>query len=189
MGSPEWVREFGTRLEELFAGYLWEAINRWKKMTPSLSTYRTMRETTIGLYPQFVLHELADGVRLEPEVLNHPALRRLMAATCNAVGLANDLFTYEKEMEQGEVHNVVLSIMGTESLGLDEAVRRAVQLHDDVVRAFLAAEAELPSFGAADERVRRFVAMLRCWMRGHLDWAQLTGRYRPTASTAAAAEA
>jgi hypothetical protein len=60
-----------------------------------------------------------------------------------------------------------------------EARAEVVALHDNEVRSFLAEIAQLPSFGIADAGVQRYVAMLRCWIRGHLDWAHETGRYRP----------
>ncbi len=176
--SEEWVVGFEKHLEEIFIGFSWEAINRSKQIKPALDAYRTMRETTVGLYPQFEFSTMSD-VKLPPEVREHAGVRRLQSAASNCVGWANDIFTYEKELQQGEVHNLVLAIMDEEALPLEEAVQRACEQHDDEVRAFIEAADQLPSFGDADEDVQRYVAMLRSWIRGHLDWSQETGRYRP----------
>jgi Terpene synthase family 2, C-terminal metal binding len=181
LASPEWVQGFGERVEEIFTGFAWEAINRAKQLKPEIGNYRVMRETTVGLYPQFEFSTMRD-VKLPPEVLNHPIVRRLQASTSKCVGWANDIFTYEKELAQGEVHNIVAALMSSESLPLEEAVQRACEEHDREVHAFIEAEQKLPSFGAADDDVQRYVVMLRSWIRGHLDWSVETGRYRPQAA-------
>jgi hypothetical protein len=95
------------------------------------------------------------------------------------VGWANDLFTYEKEIIQGEVHNLVLVLMNERRLTIAEAVAQTIALHDDEVRRFLQEVEQLPSFGLDHADVQRYVEMLRCWIRGHLDWAHETGRYHP----------
>jgi 5-epi-alpha-selinene synthase len=77
------------------------------------------------------------------------------------------------------IHNLVLVLMNERGISLTEAVAQAVELHDNEVRSFLQCVEQLPSFGAADADVECYVEMLRCWIRGHLDWAHETGRYRP----------
>jgi hypothetical protein len=178
LGGASKVSRFAQLLDELFGGYIWEEINRWKQLRPSYDTYRSMRVVTIGLRPQFALAEILENLELSEEARKHPDLMRLERTTCRAVGWANDLFTYEKELEQGEVHNLVLVLMHSESLPLCDALRQARAAHDDEVRAFLSLEARLTGFGDEAHAVRRYVAMLRRWIRGHLDWAVKTGRYQ-----------
>ena len=62
---------------------------------------------------------------------------------------------------------------------LEEATRRVAEMHDDEVRAFVALEAALPSWGEPlDTEVRRYVDVLRCWMRANRDWSIDSERYR-----------
>jgi|SRR5581483_1061950 len=178
LAAPGQVRQFAAALESLFSGRLWQAIHHARGLEPSVEAYCTMRELTIGLSPQFLLGELCEDAPLGELARAHPALSRLGAAASRCVGWASDLFTHEKKRERRDAHNLVLLLAG--SVPLDEAVRRVVERHDAEVRAFLDAEARLPSFGAGDPPVRRYVGMLQAWMRGHLDWARDTARYRPT---------
>jgi hypothetical protein len=180
VASAEWMADFEEAIRELFVGYVWETINRENGLRPSLEAYLRMRRTTIGLQPQFLLGELAEGIELPRPVKADPLLDRLMVATCNCVGWANDLFTYEKESAVGEFHNAVLLMAG--HCSMNDALSRVARLHNQEVKIFLQVKKELPSFGDADEHVCRFVRMLESWMRGHLDWAQETGRYRPRAT-------
>ena len=179
MAPPRHVTRFVDRMAELFAGNVAEARNREHAQIPSLASYRQLREVTIGLQVMFALAEVLEQFTLPEFVRDHPALQRLAARTSRIVGWANDLFTYEKEIIGGQIHNLVLVLMTERGLPIAEAMAAAVALHDDEVRGFLREVAQLPSFGIADPCVQRLVEMLRCWIRGHLDWAHETGRYRP----------
>jgi hypothetical protein len=173
-----WLEQFGELLEKLFSAFLWENLNRSNRIRPSLSAYVTMRETTVGLHPQFALAEITDHVHLSTEALAHPTVRSLTTMACNVVGWTNDLYTYEKELAQGEVHNLVILHMHEAALPLAEAQQRVIACHDAEVRAFLALAAKLPDVGDERPQLLRYVGVLRSWMRGHLDWAHETGRYR-----------
>jgi hypothetical protein len=179
MASPSHVTRFVDRMAELFAGNVAEARNREHAQIPGLASYLALREVTIGLQVMFSLAEVLEQFTLPERVRDHPALQRLAARTSRIVGWANDLFTYEKEIIGGQIHNLVLVLMTERGLPIAEAMAAAVALHDDEVRGFLREVEQLPSFGIADPAVQRLVEMLRCWIRGHLDWAHETGRYRP----------
>jgi len=185
MAPPSHVTRFADRLEELFAANVAEARNRERAQIPDLASYLQLREITIGLHVQFALAELLEGFRLPDHIREHPALQRLAARASNIVGWANDLFTYEKEIIQGEIHNLVLVLMNERRLTIAEAVAQAIEFHNNEVRGFLQEVDQLPSFGPASASVRCYVGMLRSWIRGHLDWAYETGRYRPCAEPAA----
>lgn len=186
-GGQEWVDRFGEQLGVLFICFGMEAMNRELGLTPDVVSYLQMREVTVGLYVEFEFFELVQGITLPPEVRDHPAMRRLASKASNIVGWANDICTFEKEMEQGELHNLVLVLKRSQNLSLQEAVNRAVYIHDTEVRAFNYMQKQVPSFGPLiDAQVNEFIAMLRSWIRGHLDWAQETGRYRPVGDAAKA---
>jgi hypothetical protein len=171
---------FLSRLEELCLCFSWEAIHRRQGVTPDLETYLHMREISVGLYAEFALSGFTDGLELPSKVLSHPSLQRLMSLASRAVGCANDLFTYEKELQQGELHNLVHVLMTRQALTKEEAIDRAVKIHDDAVREFFISLQKIPSFEEHDLSVHRFVSILQSWMVGHLEWAKETGRYQPT---------
>jgi 5-epi-alpha-selinene synthase len=183
--SPSWLAGFGERLKEICEGFLWESLNVSRGLQPTVENYVAVRKFTVGLFPQFHLAALTDAIDLPSEVYEHPTIRRLMVAASNCVGWTNDLCTYEKELEQGDRHNLVLVLMRQEGLAVHEAARRAARMHDEEVMTFLRVERALPSFGRHDVAVSRFVGILRSWVRGHLEWAQETGRYRPSIERAA----
>jgi hypothetical protein len=182
--SPAWVQGFSRHFKAICEGFLWESLNASMGLHPDLQSYLAVRKITVGLFPQFHLAALTDAIELPLEIYEHPAVRRLMVAASNCVGWSNDLCTYEKELAEGERHNLVLVLMREESLEVHEAARRVARMHDEEVMTFLRVERSLPSFGRHDVALRQFVAILRSWVRGHLDWAQETGRYRPASDHA-----
>ncbi|MCA9696443.1 MAG: hypothetical protein KC431_02875 [Myxococcales bacterium] len=179
LSSAAWLESFANELRQLFIGYSWETINDTMGIVPDLGTYLNMRARTIGLYPQFLLAAITDDIELPAEVLHDPIVRSLMTATSNCVAWANDLCTYEKEIAEGENHNLVAVMMKHESMSMADAANHVVAMHDAEIRRFLELESELPIFAGHDRDLTRFVGILRSWIRGHLDWAQETGRYRP----------
>ena len=177
--SPSHFDRFTDRMEELFASNVAEARNRENAQIPSIASYFPLRELTIGLQVMISLAEPVEGFSLPDCTREHPALQQLATRASYIVGWANDLFTYEKEIIQGEIHNLVLVLMNEYQLTIAEAVAEAISFHNDEVRSFLEEVDQLPSFGVADAGVARYVEVLQCWIRGHLDWAHETGRYRP----------
>jgi 5-epi-alpha-selinene synthase len=164
-------------LRELLGGFLWEEVNRWKLVRPNRDAYRTMRQITVGLRPQFVLGEIAAGIELPPDVRSHGDIATLESVTCHAIGWANDIFTCAKEFGRDHAHNIVLLVMDEETSPLASVARRIADGHDELIRTFERTEQALPRRLANDKDVQAYISMLRYWIRGHLDWAVETGRY------------
>jgi hypothetical protein len=177
LGPPTHLIRFTERVKELFSSIVEETRNRERAQIPDIASYVQLRATTVGLHVMFALSEILDGFSLSDRTREHPALQSLATRTSNIVGWANDLFTYEKEIHEGEIHNLVMVLMNERGLTLEEAMAQTVTLHDNEVRSFLQELDQLASFGLADAGVQGYVRMLKCWIRGHFDWALETGRY------------
>lgn len=171
LATPTHFHHFVDRVEAVFAGNVAEARNRERGQIPDVASYLPLREVTVGLHVMLALVELLEAFSLADVIREHPAVRGLAARASNIVGWANDLFTYEKEIIQGEIHNLVLVLMNERQLTIAEAVAETVALHDNEVVSFLREVEQIPSFGVADASVQRYVEMLHCLIRGHLDWA------------------
>jgi 5-epi-alpha-selinene synthase len=137
-----------------------------------------MRRKTSALYIFFDLIELADHVNLPVEVLEHEHIRNLKMLANDGVAWFNDIVSLEKEIKAGDIHNLVLVMQHEYQVDLQEAVNRASSLFNAMIEAYIELEADTPSFGEeVDVEVQRYLAGLRCWMRGNIDWSYETGRY------------
>lgn len=179
--GAEHLRRFQARVRELFAAFVAEAAERSAGRIPDPDGYVPMREVTVGLHVEFVIGELIAEVGLSPIARRHPLRVALARAASNIVGWANDIYTHEKEIQQGEVHNLVFVLAKAEDLALAEALARAVEMHDREVEEFVALVRTVEVDGriadADRDALRRYAAMMTAWVRGHLDWGRETGRY------------
>ncbi|WP_177325838.1 terpene synthase family protein [Nannocystis exedens] len=177
---PNWIPRFSSCVERLFQAFVDEAKYRAAGVVPAFASHSRIRQITVGLYTGFLLGELTEHIFLPPDVLEHESVRALERSASTIVGLANDIYTVEKERAKGEVNNTVLVLMHEDGLSFDDALARTVQLHNIEMREFERLVADLPSFDEdIDDQLRRYVQVLIHFISGHADWARSTGRYQP----------
>lgn len=173
-----WMRRFIRSVRGHFEANAWEAQNRTLGVVPELSAYLRMRPLTNGLDTDTELIEAVEEVRLPPEVRDHPVVNRLADASNNAVCWANDIISLQKEVESGDVHNLVLVLQHSDESTLQEATESAAGMHDGEVREFVRLESQLPSFGkVVDASLGHYISTLRARVRGNLEWSHESGRY------------
>lgn len=176
--SAAWVDRFVASFEEYADGCLWEADNRACDNIPSLKEYIRNRRKTSALYIFFDLIEFADEVTLPVGVLEHEAIRELRAMANDGVAWFNDIVSLEKELKNGDIHNLVIVLQNEEGLSLQSAVDRAADIFNARVHEYAAAETRRPRFEPDVERqLERYLDGLRYWVRGNVDWSFETGRY------------
>jgi hypothetical protein len=185
--TEEWLERFSASVAMYFTANVWEATNRRQGLIPDAVSYRDMRPFTSAVYPCLMLIELTERLHLPATVHDHPDIQRLAEMTNNVISWSNDIVSFEKEQRQGDVHNLVLILAHEQQFTLQAAVEQVAVLHDDEVDAFIALAARLPKFEPAIEAdLRRYIAGMRFWMRGNLDWSIGTARYQPVTAEPAA---
>lgn len=178
--SSEQLTQFITHVEEFFAGCLWEVKNRTYQHPVDIETYIPMRRLTSGMYTALKIVELADHIALPDAIWQDPSILRLRELATNAVCWANDLISLDKELQQADIHNLVLILHRQYHMSLSTSIAMTIALHDGVVTEFLSAEQRLPSFGPSlDQQLARYVALLHSFMAGNIAWSDYSGRYRP----------
>lgn len=178
--APEgWQGRFRRSVRQYFTANVWEATNRRQRKIPDAESYCAMRLFTSAVYPCLLLIELTEGLRLPLEVCDHPDVQRLTTMTNNVISWSNDIVSLEKELRQGDVHNLALILSHEQNLSLQAAVNRVAALHDAEVYAFIALARRLPSFTSmVNADLERYVSGLCFWMRANLDWSLGAVRYQ-----------
>ncbi|HET9958352.1 MAG TPA: hypothetical protein VFQ61_27845 [Polyangiaceae bacterium] len=164
----------------LFDGSL-EAIAHWARAeTLPLEDYIELRALDSGVYPVIDCIEIAGGLRLSADVLRHDSVRQLVRCAVRHVALANDIFSYEKEvLLNGSTMNLVHVVSEREGRTLDSAVGRAVEIVNGFARDFIQAERHLPKLSPAqDLALRVFAHGMHAWMRGNVDFSLQSRRFR-----------
>jgi len=182
MANSACLTRFIQAVENHFQANVWEAVQYDLGHMPDLSTYCMMRPFTGAMYTELALIEITDQLELSSATYQHPLIQSLNQLTCQVVCFANDLFSLTKEANAGETMNLICILQHEYGLTLQEAVDRAVAIHDAEVRAFEIMEAQLPACGlTVDADVQRYIDGLHAWMRGNLDWSITSGRYNSEA--------
>ncbi|HEX6708876.1 MAG TPA: hypothetical protein VF068_00970 [Rubrobacter sp.] len=183
VATGAWMRRFVGSIEEHFASTIWEATNRSLGITPDIDSYVRMRPVTGGLNIDTQFIEIAEHAYPPPEIWRKDSVRRVVLASNNAVCWANDIFSLEKEIRRNDVHNLVLILQQEQGLTLQAALDRAIETHNAEVRDFIDSASRLQQLdGPVDGVLRRFVTILQTRMRGFVDWAHESGRYRSSES-------
>ena len=166
---------------------------------PDLDTYKELRLHTSGCYVCSMMLEFALGLDLADEIIEHPLLVALNVAAFSHVMFVNDIFSFRKELSDGDLMNLVPVLLwhnlgGMSSIcggGVEAVVRETVaqalalvrELDGECVR--LVAEIRAAVRGGngplADEgaaaAVDKYVDGISDWLAGNLRWHRISKRY------------
>jgi hypothetical protein len=180
LGGRERLGRFVGPLVDYFDACVWEAENRARGRIPAMPEYIAMRRHTGGVLTCLAIADVIDGIRPSLADQQDPRVRRLIEIANDAICWSNDIFSAEKEMLQGDVHNLVLVVRHVRGCELEAAIEHVAHMHDEIIREFEVLETGLNP----DQRLRRFVDALKTWVRANLDWSIESGRYAPSSVTA-----
>jgi 5-epi-alpha-selinene synthase len=174
LGGYERLGRFVGPMVDYFEACVWEAENRAAVAVPTIPEYIAMRRHTGGVMTCLAIADVIDGIRPSLADQQDPRVRRLIEIANDAICWSNDIFSAEKEMFQGDVHNLVLVVKHARDCDLETAIEYVAHMHDAIIREFELVEAGLDP----DPPLRRFVTALATWVRANLDWSIESGRYR-----------
>ncbi|PON12158.1 hypothetical protein C2W62_41070 [Candidatus Entotheonella serta] len=176
--SDGWRRRFRDHMAAYFQANRWEAQNRLLDRIPSLDTYLHWRQYTSCVEPCFDLILMSDQLSSEAAYLSHESVRSLARMANNYIAWVNDIFSLDRERQEGNMNNLVVVLQNEYQLSLQAALELAIEMCNSEMEAFLNLASHLPSWGEQeDDQLNRYIRGFRSWMRGNLDWYMDTGRY------------
>ncbi|MFE6905863.1 family 2 encapsulin nanocompartment cargo protein terpene cyclase [Streptomyces erythrochromogenes] len=169
--TPSQADRYRHDMARLHLGYLAEAAWAETEYVPSVSEYLAMRQFN-NFRPCPTITDTVGGYELPADLHAMPAMQRVIALAGNATTIANDLYSYTKELDGPGLHlNLPVVIAVREGLSHKEAYLKAVEIHNDLMHAFEAAAAEL-AVSCPDPRVVRFLRGVAVWVDGNHYWHQ-----------------
>lgn len=195
--SLDWRARFAESTRNLLAESLWELANISESRLPNPIEYVEMRRKVGGAPWSANLVEHAAGAEVPAVIAASRPMRVLRDTFSDGVHLRNDLFSYQREVEQeGEVNNGVLVF--ERFLGVEP--QRAADLVNDVLTSRLhqfehTALTEVPPLldeHAVDPvgrlQVLAYVKGLQDWQAGGHEWHLRSSRYMNDGGRAADTE-
>ena len=159
-------------LAVMFVGYGQEAQWRSSGRRPAVWEYLLHRYEN-AFYPCMVLIDPVDGYELPAHEFADARVRRVYLYAGVANVLLNDIYSMHKEDPTDT--NLPTVIAAEENCSLQEAIYRAAQIHDEMMRTVEAECAALAALGSP--QLRRYVKGLWNWMGGSKRWHATSPRY------------
>ncbi|AXG79087.1 germacradienol/geosmin synthase [Streptomyces paludis] len=184
--SPAWRKRFAESTENLLNESDWELSNINAERVANPVEYIEMRRKVGGAPWSAGLVEFAAGAEIPAALADSRPLRVLKDTFSDAVHLRNDLFSYQREIEEeGELSNGVLVLETFLGCTTQEAADAVNDLLTSRIQQFentaltelgpLFAETGTGPQGAADTLA--YVKGLQDWQSGGHEWHMRSSRY------------
>ncbi|MEU4995707.1 terpene synthase family protein [Streptomyces sp. NPDC021622] len=192
--SQGWRERFAESTKNLLDESLWELSNINEGRIANPVEYIEMRRKVGGAPWSAGLIEYATGAEVPPAVAQSRPLRVLKETFSDAVHLRNDLFSYQREIEdEGELSNGVLVLEKFLNCTTQEAAEAVNDLLTSRMQQFesttltelapLFASTGLPAKECAD--VLAYAKGLQDWQSGGHEWHMVSSRYMNEKAAAA----
>ncbi|WP_374119920.1 family 2 encapsulin nanocompartment cargo protein terpene cyclase [Streptomyces sp. LS1784] len=176
--TPSQSDRFRHDMARLHLGYLAEAAWDQADHVPEVWEYLAMRQFN-NFRPCPTITDTVGGYELPAELHALPAMQRVIALAGNATTIVNDLYSYTKELSSPGLHlNLPVVISEREGVSRKEGYLKAVEVHNDLQRAF-EAEAAALTVSCPVPALVRFLRGVAAWVDGNHYWHQ-TNTYRYT---------
>ena len=176
--SPRVQARFAGHVSDYLESYEWETRNRRDGVCPDVAEYLEKRQHTGAAHPCFDLIVPAAGVLEDHVDWADPRLRRLEYLSSEIITLSNDLVSFPKEAEQGDVHNIVLILMRRQGHSAPEAIGQTVELLKSRLKDFAREAGDLNrSPRSMNTDTTRYVHGLRTWYLANYFWSLRCGRF------------
>jgi germacradienol/geosmin synthase len=184
--SADWRRRFAESTKNLLGESLWELANISENRLANPIEYIEMRRKVGGAPWSANLVEYAASAEVPAEIAATRPMRVLRDAFADGVHLRNDLFSYQREVEdEGELANCVLIFERFLDIGTQEAADEVNELLTSRLQQFEhTAFTELPLLFeeySLDPQRRAdcfaYVKGLQDWQAGGHEWHLRSSRY------------
>lgn len=190
--SAGWRERFTTSTHNLMVESMWELENIDRGRIANPIEYIQMRRRVGGAPWSANLVEVAAQAEVPAALVGTRPLRVLTDTFADAVHLRNDLFSYQREVqEEGENSNAVLvfeRFFGTPTQEAAEAVNelltsRLLQFEDTALVEVPALLVEHGTPPHDQARVAAYVKGLQDWQAGGHEWHDVSSRYMNRATS------
>ncbi|MGP3983211.1 terpene synthase family protein [Streptomyces sp. KR80] len=176
MLTPFQLRRFADGARDWLFGAGWQTANSERRVMPALNDFAAMRGSMNGTRFSVTFIEVANDIRLPPDVLYSPPVQALTETAGFIVGCDNDLFSYAKEDHLDPPdQNLVNVLAHRDGCSPAVALPAAVAIRDRAMTLFLTLRQQLAR--GADDELRRYLESLGHYISGFIHGESTAGRY------------
>ncbi|MGO4290760.1 terpene synthase family protein [Chitinophaga sp. RAB17] len=176
VANSEWMRRFVASHVYYFQGLLMDTYSYKKNLKyPSSADYFKIRDRLIGGFMVMDLLELA-GTIFPRGLFENPKIQKLRLLASRLMIYDNDLFSYKKEMKEGEAMNIVLVLQAEHKISLDEALIITLEMRQIEYLELLKFKKYFKEFGDYAGIVKIYWQNTMILLEGQLNWYKLMSK-------------
>lgn len=176
VANSEWMRRFVNSHIYYFQGLLMDTYSYKKDLQyPSSAEYFKIRDRLIGGFMVMDLLELV-GTIFPKGLFENPRIQKLRLLASRLMIYDNDIFSYKKEIKEGEAMNIVLVLQAENNISIGEALALAIKMREKEYRELLAFEHHFREFGRYSSIVRNYWQNTMILLEGQLNWYRLMSK-------------
>lgn len=165
----------GTR--DWLSGVAWQTANTERARMPTLNDFVSVRVSVNGTRFSLAFSEVANGIRLPPDLQFSPALQALTEAAGFVVACDNDLFSYAMDDHLDPPAQNLLNVLAhQEGCPPADALPAAVALRDRAMTYFVTLREQLAA-KTCDPDLPRHLEALGHYVSGCVRWMGAAPRY------------
>jgi hypothetical protein len=177
--SKTWQRRFVRHHAEYFAGQRQEAVNRLYQQIPEMQTYIMNRRSTSFSTASMDLIELVHHMEIPVEIYESRPFQAMLNSMYDLVGWTNDVYSLPKELDRGEVNNLVVVMQHEKGGSLQDAVNCVCAMINRETQRFQELIQGLPPYPVEVDRViRTYLLDMGHYIRTALDYERTGSRYQ-----------
>ncbi|MGB1037196.1 MAG: terpene synthase family protein [Bacteroidia bacterium] len=175
LGTPQQTARVRHEDMTLFLGMLHETSWRMNGTIAPVWEYLGCRQMN-SLTTCIAMIDIVEAYEVPHNIYSSPKVREVVKIAGLITVLVNDLVSSSKEEEAGlDQYGIREAIQKEESCTFEEAHRKGVRLHNELLRIFEDESAKLMVY--ATPELRRYLVGLDAWIAGNHLWHVTSGRY------------
>lgn len=174
LAQPQQWERFLHHIELCFEGCRWESQNRINNTQPDIFTYIKKRPFIGGLYAYIELMCMVSNIYVSYTMHERDPFWNMARLANRTVCWANDLQSFVKEQEQGDLHNLVLIVHQSHLVSLERAIEYTNKLYHGDIKDFKTLQANTN----ANPIEQQYIELLQSLMVGYIEWSHRSARYQ-----------
>lgn len=180
--SANWIEGFRSNMDNYFESRLRESFYRASMEVPKILDYCKLRILSSGMLPILDMVELSLGEKLSENFKNTNLFYDIRCIVSNICIWANDIYLFPKKIKSGDPCNLLTSIMTHEGINIDQALDKAIMMHNIEIEKFISLEKEtfylLEHNDDEKKEIQAWFDGLKSCMVGIWCWTLESGRYQ-----------
>jgi hypothetical protein len=171
IGSPSWRKHFTDCMIRYLDACKLEATFLDLNLRPTVDLYTQNRPYLGAVHLEPALARVLCGIALPDNLGAHPLAEAVTLLCCNIVCWSNDLFSLEKELSNGDTHNLVLVLQHDRGYSLPEAIEETAGIHNRDVRQFMELSDQLKADPLRNAAISPYIRSLQHIISANMEWS------------------